>query len=179
MNICFFLHLCIMQTEFKLKPFNLILNLTMMPLFILFLLQVYPMYRDIGQPCSSAPTPGGPKRMDPVPPFRMDPESLDHQQVPVLSIDQIRALRANNDYVERPVALEPASQVAFYPHNERHPQMSRSQSQQQQHSHLAHLSRSSTVSSMSRGSAASDQRTSCRINTIPFWSSCGEVPAER
>uniref|UniRef100_A0A671QF55 Uncharacterized protein n=1 Tax=Sinocyclocheilus anshuiensis TaxID=1608454 RepID=A0A671QF55_9TELE len=92
-----------------------------------------------------------------LPPFRMDPESLDLQQVPVLSIDQIRAIRANNDYVERPVALDPASQVAFYPHDERHPQMSRSQSQHQ-HSHLAHLSRSSTVSSMSRGSAASDQR---------------------
>lgn len=96
--------------------------------------------------------------MDPVPPFRMDPESLDLQQVPVLSIDQIRAIRANNDYVDRPVALEPASQVGvFYAHDERRPQMSRSQSQHQ-HSHLAHLSRSSTVSSMSRGSAASDQR---------------------
>lgn len=102
--------------------------------------------------------PGGPDgRMDPVTSYRLDPEGLDLQQVPVLSIDQIRAIRANNDYVDRPVALEPATQVGiFYAHEERRPQMSRSQSHQ--HSHLAHLSRSSTVSSMSRGSATSDQR---------------------
>lgn len=96
--------------------------------------------------------------MDSAPPLRMDRDGLDLQQVSVLSIDEIRAIRASNDYVERPVALDPASQVGvFYTHDERHPQMPRSQSQHQ-HAHLAHLSRSSTISSMSRGSAASDQR---------------------
>ncbi|XP_041949203.1 protein sprouty homolog 3 [Alosa sapidissima] len=122
----------------------------------------------------------------------MDPALLrmdgtdDIQQV--LSIDQIRCIRANNDYVERPVALELASQSGiFYAHDDRHhqhlhhhrhhphpvqplsssapppAQIPRSQSGQQQQQqpplHRAHLSRSSTVSSsMSRGSAASDTR---------------------
>ncbi|XP_023818380.1 protein sprouty homolog 2 [Oryzias latipes] len=91
----------------------------------------------------------------------------------VLSLDQIRAIRANNDYVDRPVALEPASQSGFfYAHEDRYPHgvypyypqpsypsvLSRSQSQQQ-HAYFPHLSRSSTVSSsMSRTSATSDQR---------------------
>ncbi|XP_034033801.1 LOW QUALITY PROTEIN: protein sprouty homolog 3 [Thalassophryne amazonica] len=108
--------------------------------------------------------------MDPCHSFRMD---LDLQQVPVLSLDQIRAIRANNDYMERAVALEPNTQSGFfYAHDEHflhgvyihHPQPSlhsvlpRSQSQQQ-HVHLTHLSRSSTISSsMSRTSATSDQR---------------------
>ncbi|KAK2826983.1 hypothetical protein Q7C36_017909 [Tachysurus vachellii] len=96
--------------------------------------------------------------MDSAPPLRTDHDGLDLQQVSVLSLDQIRAIRASNDYVERPVTLDPTSQVGvFYTHDERHPQMPRSQSQHQ-HAHLAHLSRSSTISSMSRGSAASDQR---------------------
>ncbi|MEQ2243623.1 hypothetical protein ILYODFUR_008769 [Ilyodon furcidens] len=96
--------------------------------------------------------------------------SLRNELDSVLSLEEIRAIRANNDYVERPVALEPASQSGFYyAHEDRivyshHPQtssfsaLSRSQSQQQ-HAHLAHLSRSSTVSSsISRTSATSDQR---------------------
>ncbi|XP_061754837.1 protein sprouty homolog 3 [Nerophis ophidion] len=111
--------------------------------------------------------------MDPAHSFRMELDGLDPQQVPVLSLDQIRAIRAHNDYVDRPVALELASQSGiFYAHDERHPHgiysqhpqqprhsvMPRSQSQQQ-HAHMSHLSRSSTISSsMSRTSAGSDQR---------------------
>ncbi|MEQ2306998.1 hypothetical protein AMECASPLE_013788 [Ameca splendens] len=96
--------------------------------------------------------------------------SLRNELDSVLSLEEIRAIRANNDYVERPVALEPASQSGFYyAHEDRivyshQPQtssfsaLSRSQSQQQ-HAHLAHLSRSSTVSSsISRTSATSNQR---------------------
>ncbi|XP_010891780.2 protein sprouty homolog 3 [Esox lucius] len=110
--------------------------------------------------------------MDPSP-GRMDLDGLDLQQVPVLSLDQIRSIRASNDYVERPVALDHASQSGFfYAHDNHYPithghlhqgypshaPLPRSQSQQQ-HAHLAHLSRSSTASSaMSRTSAASDQR---------------------
>ena len=61
------------------------------------------------------------------PRLRMDPALLrtdgadgpDIQQV--LSINQIRCIRANNDYVDRPVALEPASQSGiFYAHDDRH-----------------------------------------------------------
>ncbi|XP_068188158.1 protein sprouty homolog 3 [Antennarius striatus] len=111
--------------------------------------------------------------MDPTHSYRVEMDGLDLQQVPVLSLDQIRIIRANNDYVERPVALEPASQSGFfYAHDDRYPHgvyshrpqpsfqsgMPRSQSQQQ-HAHWSRLSRSSTVSSsMSRTSAASDQR---------------------
>ncbi|XP_036380804.1 protein sprouty homolog 3 [Megalops cyprinoides] len=102
--------------------------------------------------------------MDLAPSRRADPDGLDLQQVPVLSIDQIRAIRASNDYVERPAvppepaAAAPAAQPGlFLAHDERHAQLPRSQSHHQ-HAHLAHLSRSSTVSSMSRSSAASDQR---------------------
>ncbi|XP_047235839.1 protein sprouty homolog 3 [Girardinichthys multiradiatus] len=96
--------------------------------------------------------------------------SLRNELDSVLSLEEIRAIRANNDYVERPVALEPASQSGFYyAHEDRivyghQPQtssfsaLSHSQSQQQ-HAHLAHLSRSSTVSSsISRTSATSNQR---------------------
>lgn len=92
---------------------------------------------------------------------------MDFQQVPVLSIDQMRLIGANNDYVERPVALEPASQSGFfcvlderhthYPQSTFRPALPRSQSQQ--HAHPSHFRRSSTMSSsMSRTSAASDQR---------------------
>uniref|UniRef100_A0AAY4E9Z5 Uncharacterized protein n=1 Tax=Denticeps clupeoides TaxID=299321 RepID=A0AAY4E9Z5_9TELE len=105
------------------------------------------------------------------------------EDVPVLSIDQIRTIRASNDYVERPVALEPASQSGiFYAHDEQihhhhhhhhvH-QIPRSQSQQQ--AHLAHLSRSSTISSsMSRGSATSDQRLLAGL-TPPHSSSLAPI----
>lgn len=96
--------------------------------------------------------------------FRVDLDELDLQQVPVLSLDQIRRIRANNDYVDRPVALEPASQSGFFHAlDDRHPQPSfhaaLPRSQSQQHAQLSHLRRSSTISSsMSRTSAASDQR---------------------
>ncbi|KAE8287642.1 Protein sprouty-like protein 3 [Larimichthys crocea] len=104
--------------------------------------------------------------MDPAHSFRVEMNELDLHQVPVLSLEQIRAIRASNDYVERPVALEPASQSGFfYAHDDHyshgvypgHP-LPRSQSQQQ-HAHLSRLSRSSTLSSsVSRTSATSDQR---------------------
>ncbi|KAL7389552.1 hypothetical protein ABVT39_006121 [Epinephelus coioides] len=126
--------------------------------------------------------------MDPAHSFRMELDGLDLQQVPVLSLDQIRAIRANNDYVERPVALEPASQSGFfYAHEDRYPHgvyphypqpsfhsaMPRSQSQQQ-HAHLSHLSRSSTISSsMSRTSATSDQRLLAGLT--PSHSGLGSV----
>lgn len=136
-------------------------------------------------------------RMDPLPPLRVDLDVLDLQQVPVLSIDQIRTIRASNDYVERPVALDLDSQSGFfYAHDERfhyphhgggypqhghypqpgyppYPPMPHSQSQHQ-HAHLAHLSRSSTVSSsMSRTSAASDQRLLAGLT--PSHSGLGSV----
>ncbi|KAL4660057.1 hypothetical protein GN956_G288 [Arapaima gigas] len=98
--------------------------------------------------------------MDLVPSHRMDSDTLDLQQVQVLSIDQIRAIRATNDYVERPPVLElgPPSGLIFLDHDDERPgPLPRSQSHHQ-HGHLAHLSRSSTISSVSRGSAASDQR---------------------
>ncbi|XP_077449310.1 protein sprouty homolog 3 [Stigmatopora argus] len=102
----------------------------------------------------------------------MELDAVDLQQVPVLSLDQIRAIRARNDYVDRPVALELKSQSGFfYTHDERHPHGIYSQypqpphhaalprSQSQQHAHTSRISRSSTVSSsMSRTSAGSDQR---------------------
>ncbi|XP_029030360.1 protein sprouty homolog 3 [Betta splendens] len=103
---------------------------------------------------------------------RMELDGMDFQQV--LSLEQIRTIRANNDYVEGPVALEPASQSGFFvAHNDGYPQgiyahhhhqssfhsqLPHSQSLQQQ-AHLSHLSRSSTISSsLSRTSATSDQR---------------------
>lgn len=105
--------------------------------------------------------------MEPTYPFRAEPDGMDFQQVPVLSIDQMRLIGANNDYVERPVALEPASQSGFfctmdernnhYPQSSFHTAMPRSQSQQQ--AYPPHFRRSSTMSSsMSRTSAASDHR---------------------
>lgn len=108
--------------------------------------------------------------MDPAHSFRVELEGLDLQQVPVLSLDQIRLIRANNDYVDRPVALEPASQSGFFctlddhhhgvhPHHAQPARSAMPRSQSQQHAHLSHLSRSSTLSSsMSRTSATSDQR---------------------
>ncbi|KAK7925133.1 hypothetical protein WMY93_007443 [Mugilogobius chulae] len=91
--------------------------------------------------------------------FRTIPDGFDQ----VLSLEQIRAIRTNNDYVDRPVAgLDAGPQTGFlYAHEDRlYPvhALPRSQSHQQ-HSHFSHLSRSSTVSStLSRTSAASDQR---------------------
>uniref|UniRef100_A0A8C6T0L3 Sprouty RTK signaling antagonist 3 n=1 Tax=Neogobius melanostomus TaxID=47308 RepID=A0A8C6T0L3_9GOBI len=78
----------------------------------------------------------------------------------VLSLDQIRAIRANNDYVERPLDR-------VYPvHGP--PALPRS------HSQHAHLTRSSTVSStLSRTSAASDQRLLAHLT--PSHSGLGSV----
>lgn len=94
----------------------------------------------------------------------------------VLSLDQIRAIRANNDYVERPLAFDLVGPQTgfFYTHEDRvypvHglPALSRSHSQQ------AHLTRSSTVSStLSRTSAASDQRLLAHLT--PSHSGLGSV----
>ncbi|KAM4597669.1 protein sprouty homolog 3 [Polymixia lowei] len=97
--------------------------------------------------------------MDPARSYRMELDGLDLQQVPVLSLDQIQAIRASNNYVERPADL--ASHEERHPHRPApvpHAVLPRSQSQHQA-VHAAHVSRSSTVSSsMSRTSAASDQR---------------------
>lgn len=99
-------------------------------------------------------------------------DSLDQ----VLSLDQIRAIRAiNNDYVERPLAFEQGPQTGFfYAHEDRvypvhgPPVLSRSHSQQ------ARLTRSSTVSStLSRTSAASDQRLLAHLT--PTHSGLGSV----
>ncbi|XP_030649291.1 protein sprouty homolog 3 [Chanos chanos] len=116
---------------------------------------MYPDRRDFRT--LAAPLPGG--RMDSAPPLRMDPDVLDLPQVQVLSIEQIRSIRASNDYVERPLPAEPpvTQPGVFYIHEDRHGPLPRSQSQHQ-NPHPAHLSRSSTVSSMSRTSTASDQR---------------------
>ncbi|XP_061106124.1 protein sprouty homolog 3 [Conger conger] len=98
---------------------------------------------------------------DLAPSRRAEPDVLDLQQVPVLSIDQIRAIRASNDYVERPLVAEPGAQTGlFFIQEERHHhgrRIPRSQSLHHQ-AHLAQVSQSSTVASLSRSSTASDQR---------------------
>ncbi|XP_064422669.1 protein sprouty homolog 3 [Latimeria chalumnae] len=108
----------------------------------------------------------------------MDPTLGDLQQVPVLPIDQIRSIRANNDYVERPqIASFSSKQAQSNPSISQkyewaqdrliqtgvdHQDLHRSQSHQHHHHHgqhlQQHLSRSSTISSVSRSSTASDQR---------------------
>ncbi|XP_035288319.1 protein sprouty homolog 3 [Anguilla anguilla] len=105
--------------------------------------------------------------MDLAPPRQTELDELDLQPVPVLSIDQIRAIRASNDYVERPLALEPGAPSGLFlaqdeRHGERHSErqgghIPRSQSLHY-HAHLAQVSHSSTVSSLSRSSTTSDQR---------------------
>lgn len=126
-------------------------------------------------------------RMDPARSFRVELEGLDLQQVPVLSLDQIRLIRANNDYVDRPVVLEPASQSGFFcTQDDHHPQGAHPhhaqpsfqsalpRSQSQQHAPPSHLSRSSTLSSsMSRTSATSDQRLLAGLT--PSHSGLGSV----
>ncbi|MEE6496369.1 hypothetical protein FKM82_002327 [Ascaphus truei] len=101
----------------------------------------------------------------------MDISTGDIQQV--LSIDQIRSIRANNDYVERPtVSFLPAwsnpslsqhTAKQEWPHDHlvsyNHQDLHYSQSHQHQSQHLVHdLSHSSTISSVSRSTTASDQR---------------------
>ncbi|KAG2463687.1 protein sprouty homolog 3 [Polypterus senegalus] len=101
----------------------------------------------------------------------MEPDLAELQPVQVLSIDQIRSIRVNNDYVDRPftstthsnptISQQQQSQKIDWTQerpfsNDLH----RSQSHQHHHhvSHQSHLSRSSTISSVSRSSTASDQR---------------------
>ncbi|KAE8584653.1 hypothetical protein XENTR_v10021049 [Xenopus tropicalis] len=101
----------------------------------------------------------------------MDISTADIQQV--LSIDQIRSIRANNDYVERPTvsftqtwsnpSLSQHSAKQEWPHDHlvsfNHQDLHRSQSHQHQSQHVYHdLSHSSTISSVSRSTTASDQR---------------------
>lgn len=101
----------------------------------------------------------------------MDISSGDIQQV--LSIDQIRSIRANNDYVERPAVsfMQTWSNPSLSQHAAKqewsndhlvsynHQDLHRSQSHQHQPQHLIHdLSHSSTISSVSRSTTASDQR---------------------
>lgn len=127
----------------------------------------------------------------PVPPSwipRMElNRSFRNEMDSVLSLEQIRAIRANNDYLDRPVALEPASQSGFYyAHEDRYPpgvygqqpqvsfSSTLSRRQSQQHAHFSHLSRSSTISSsISRTSATSDQRLLAGLT--PSHSGLGSV----
>ncbi|KAM4696929.1 protein sprouty homolog 3 [Rhinophrynus dorsalis] len=101
----------------------------------------------------------------------MDVSTGDIQQV--LSIDQIRSIRANNDYVERPSvsfmqtwsnpSLSQHTAKQEWPHDHlvsyNHQDLHRSQSHQHHSQHTSHdLSHSSTISSVSRSTTASDQR---------------------
>ncbi|NWV97987.1 SPY3 protein, partial [Machaerirhynchus nigripectus] len=101
----------------------------------------------------------------------MDPPAEDFQQV--LSIDQIRSIRASNNYVERPAACFQQARsnpsLSQPPHKQEWSQdrlasstfqdLHRSHSQQHQMPPLQpHLSHSSTASSVSQSTAASEQR---------------------
>ncbi|NXH25671.1 SPY3 protein, partial [Myiagra hebetior] len=101
----------------------------------------------------------------------MDPPAEDFQQV--LSIDQIRSIRASNNYVERPAACFQQARsnpsLSQAPHKQEWSQdrlasstfqdLHRSHSQQQQMPPLQpHLSHSSTASSVSQSTTASEQR---------------------
>ncbi|XP_023773285.1 protein sprouty homolog 3-like, partial [Cyanistes caeruleus] len=100
----------------------------------------------------------------------MDPPAEDFQQV--LSIDQIRSIRASNNYVERPAACFQQTRsnpsLSQPPHKQEWPQerlasstlqdLHRSHSQQHQMPLQPHLSHSSTASSVSQSTAASEQR---------------------
>uniref|UniRef100_A0A4W3H030 Sprouty RTK signaling antagonist 3 n=1 Tax=Callorhinchus milii TaxID=7868 RepID=A0A4W3H030_CALMI len=104
------------------------------------------------------------------PPLRADPDPDpgDTQLGAVLSIDQIRSIRASNDYVERPIVVcsrpttSPSSSQQKWERTAEPRQGGLDQHSGTQLHHSAvqqHLSRStSTVSSASRGSTASDQR---------------------
>ncbi|XP_072451087.1 protein sprouty homolog 2 isoform X1 [Chiloscyllium punctatum] len=107
---------------------------------------------------------------------RLDPDPGELQYGPVLSIDQIRAIRANNDYVERPVLSGPRSSPGGggggggSAHKWERPGEAslsgvadrRASGPQQQ------LSRStSTVSSASRSSSTSEQRLLLSLTSSP------------
>ncbi|XP_038604154.1 protein sprouty homolog 3 [Tachyglossus aculeatus] len=99
----------------------------------------------------------------------MDPPAPDDVQ-PVRSLDQIRSVRASNDYVERPAASfqaarshpslsQPGPKAAEWPQVSGRGDLPRSLSQHQQMQAPAlPLSKWSTASSMSRSTTASDQR---------------------
>ncbi|XP_078403261.1 protein sprouty homolog 2 isoform X1 [Cetorhinus maximus] len=108
---------------------------------------------------------------------RIDPDPGDMQQGPVLSIDQIRAIRANNDYVERPLIIRakistgsPSSSGQKW---ERAAEQSLAVLEQRPSAQLhqqvqQHLSRStSTVSSASRSSSTSEQRLLVSLISSP------------
>ncbi|NXM80748.1 SPY3 protein, partial [Oenanthe oenanthe] len=80
----------------------------------------------------------------------MDPSSEDFQQV--LSIDQIRSIRASNNYVERPAACGQQSRSNPSAGHKHECSQAPSTFQDPQ------LSHSSTASSVSQGTAASEQR---------------------
>ncbi|OWK51469.1 Protein sprouty 3 [Lonchura striata] len=101
----------------------------------------------------------------------MDPPAEDFQQV--LSIDQIRSIRASNNYVERPAACFQQARsnpsLSQPPHKQEWSQdrlasstfqdLHRSHSQQHQVPPVQpHLSHSSTASSVSQSTTASEQR---------------------
>ncbi|XP_069068233.1 protein sprouty homolog 3 [Pleurodeles waltl] len=102
---------------------------------------------------------------------RMDSSTADVQHV--LTIDQIRSIRANNDYVERPFVSFTAarsnpmlSELVTKPDwsqdflvSSTHHELHRSQSHPHHPAHVHQdLSHSSTISSVSRSTTASDQR---------------------
>lgn len=95
----------------------------------------------------------------------------------ILSLDQIQEIRAiNNDYVERPLALDRGGpQIGFfYSHEDRVYPVHGPAALPRSHSQQAHLTRSSTVSSsLSRTSAASDQRLLAHLT--PSHSGLGSV----
>ncbi|XP_078066503.1 protein sprouty homolog 2 [Mustelus asterias] len=105
---------------------------------------------------------------------RVDPDPGDMQQGPVLSIDQIRTIRANNDYVERPLIIRAKLSPPSSAHKwERTAEASRAALEQRSSAQLQqqvqqHLSRStSTVSSVSRSSSNSEQRLLLSLTSSP------------
>lgn len=108
---------------------------------------------------------------------RIDPDSGEMQPGPVLSIDQIRSIRANNDYVERPmvtiarVATSSPSSSAQKVERTAEPSLAGvgARSSAQLHHHVQqHLSRStSTVSSASRSSTTSEHRLLVSVSSSP------------
>ncbi|XP_030065978.1 protein sprouty homolog 3 [Microcaecilia unicolor] len=101
----------------------------------------------------------------------MDPSVANIQQV--LSIDQIRSIRTNNDYVDRPVTVSfkqarSSPSLSQAPKQDwsqdhlvssTHQDLHRSQNHHNQIQHLQHdMSHSNTISSVSRSTTASDQR---------------------
>ncbi|XP_033875692.1 protein sprouty homolog 3-like [Acipenser ruthenus] len=93
----------------------------------------------------------------------MEPDLVDLQQVQVLSIDQIRSIRAHNNYVDRPITSTTQSNPSISQQHQKiewtqeRQDLHRSQSHHH-HPHHSHQTPSSTVSSVSWSSTASEQR---------------------